>query len=147
MQRLISTVLVSVAGFAALAASGTASAGVQSSHALTRAEVKAELQRARASGELALQTNDLYGTQLPQTRQSTLSRAEVTADLQRARASGELARETDELYGLIPAASASTASVGAPITHAEVRAETARAAKSGELRRQSNEFYPSDRPI
>jgi hypothetical protein len=139
MRRFISTLLVSSIGFATLVVTDAARA--QSQQPRTRAEVIAELRHARSTGELARQTDELYGAQLPSASQGTLTRAEVVADLQRARSSGELARETDELYGSQPAlANRST------LTRAAVTAELHRARATGELARQTDELYGAQLP-
>lgn len=62
----------------------TASQGSQ----VTRAEVKAEVLRARAAGELDI-TEATFPFQLPAER-STLTRADVRAEVVRAREAGEL---------------------------------------------------------
>ncbi|PZP26951.1 MAG: hypothetical protein DI603_23145 [Roseateles depolymerans] len=94
---------------------------------LSRQEVIAELQRARASGELARnhsENPDFH--RLPHTGTSTVSRAEVLAQLAHARASGELARSQRESYE-------PPAPTGRPLSRAEVLAELHRARANGEL--------------
>ncbi|WP_317203687.1 DUF4148 domain-containing protein [Janthinobacterium sp.] len=105
------TVAASAAAFAQAPAVG-----------LTRAEVTAELLRARAAGELSTGESD-YPKMPPFV--STLSRAQVTAEMVRARAAGEMSSgETD--YPKMPAF------VGT-LTRAEVTAELLRARAAGEI--------------
>lgn len=146
VKRTLSTVLITLAGIAAVGAARTADAQSVNSAPLTRAQVVAELQRARASGELARETDELYGSQPAQTYPSTTTRAQVKAELKQAIDSGELKRETDELYGAFePAPVHSTRST---LTRAQVHAEVLAAQKSGELARvNEDETYPSDHPI
>lgn len=74
---------------------------------LTRAEVMAELARARANGELAMDgeaqaepiVSRAAGAQGRPFAGPGLTRAEVKAELARARASGEMARYEDLLRG------------------------------------------------
>ncbi|MDC6166246.1 hypothetical protein [Paucibacter sp. XJ19-41] len=94
---------------------------------LSRQEVVAELERARASGELARnhsENPDFHGPTL--TSGSKVSRADVLAQLERARASGELARSQRESYEPpVP--------TGPGLSRTEVVAELLRARASGEL--------------
>lgn len=107
---------------AALIAAGSSVAG-----GLSRQEVVAELQRARASGELARyhsENPDFHGPTL--TNGSKVTRAEVLAQLEQARASGELARsQRDNYEPPVP--------TGPGLSRAEVVAELLRARASGEL--------------
>lgn len=107
---------------AALIATGSSLA-----EGLSRQEVVAELERARASGELARnhsENPDFHGPTL--TSGSMVSRADVLAQLERARASGELARSQRESYEPpVP--------TGPDLSRAEVVAELLRARASGEL--------------
>jgi hypothetical protein len=139
VKRFISSSAIFLAGLTTLAASGVASAQ-SSTGPLTRAQVVAQLQRARASGELARETDELYGAQLPQAHASTVTRAEVKEELKQARDSGQLARETDELYGSLPPEPSHSS-----LTRAEVHAAAVQAARQHKL--NSDENYPSDRPI
>lgn len=84
IQSAVAAALISV--FAA----GAAQAQVQDRQA-TRAEVIAELQRARATGELERLQKDSGGYAALELGQpgKGLSRAEVVAELERARRSGE----------------------------------------------------------
>lgn len=94
---------------------------------LSRQEVVAELERARASGELARnhsENPDFHGPAL--TSGSKVSRAEVLAQLTRARASGELADSQRESYE-------PPVTTGSGLSRAEVVAELLRARASGEL--------------
>lgn len=82
---------ITVAALALAATTGFASEAPQfkTEHSgLTRAEVRAELLRARAAGELG--HGEGYESIQPKAFVSTTSRAEVIAELQRARAAGEL---------------------------------------------------------
>jgi hypothetical protein len=70
----------------------------------TRAEVKAELAQAAASGELEANRGEAYAGFIDKNvPQSNLSRAEVKQELARARANGELEGRT-EAYGGFPEA-------------------------------------------
>ncbi|MDP2004172.1 MAG: DUF4148 domain-containing protein [Rubrivivax sp.] len=97
----------------------------------TRAEVTAELDAARASGELGAMTGEDSGS-FHRSRQpftSALSRAQVLAELAAARRSGELAAMTGEDSGSAYAALHPAAST---VTRAQVVAELLRARTSGE---------------
>ena len=123
-----------------------ASAPSSASAGLTRAEVMAELARAKASGEFTI-----YGEAQAEPIVSRaagalgrpfagpgLTRAEVMAELARAKASGEFT-----IYGEAqaePIASRAAGAQGRPfaepgLTRAEVKAELARARASGEMAR------------
>lgn len=85
-KQLIVSSLLAVFGTAALATEATEFTIPAST--LSRAEVRAELARARGNGELV---SSAEADQRPfGAMASTLTRAEVLADLARARASGEL---------------------------------------------------------
>jgi hypothetical protein len=85
-QQSITVLALVVAGSAASAIEATQTRVPATG--LTRAEVQAELARARANGELL---SDAQIEQQPfGTMASTLTRAEVQAELARARANGEL---------------------------------------------------------
>lgn len=60
----------------------------------TRTEVMAELDKARASGELNNNLNEFYTPKF----KSTKTRAEVIAELDKARANGELNNNLNEFY-------------------------------------------------
>jgi len=82
---------------ALLALSASAAFAVAPAEPVTRAQVLAELQQARQSGELlangesSLKNNELFPGQYPQkTVSSEITRAQVLAELQQARQSGEL---------------------------------------------------------
>lgn len=70
---------------------------------LTRAEVKADLARAVANGELEARGEAYAGYVDRHAPQSTLARAEVKQELARARANGEL-EGRNEAYGGFPQA-------------------------------------------
>ena len=117
------------ASLLALAAAPAAFAqSAASPEPVTRAGVVAELQRARAAGEL--EPGVAYGYSGMQTPESALSRAAVVAELARARNAGEL-RYVNTPESGYPWAAAQTASTK---TRAEVRAEVQAAARAGTLR-------------
>ena len=94
---------------------------------VTRAEVRAEVLRARAAGELDItEATPAFAVAAA----SGLTRAEVRAEAIRARAAGELDL-TEADYPVLAVAPAST------LTRAEVRAEFIRARNAGEI--QSDE--------
>ncbi|HXD06181.1 MAG TPA: DUF4148 domain-containing protein [Burkholderiaceae bacterium] len=98
MKRFISTALISLTGITALMAAGAASAQ-SSTEPLTRAQVVAQLQQARASGELARETDELYGSLPPEASHSTLSRAQVHAEVLQAAKQHKLDPvDSDEYY-------------------------------------------------
>lgn len=107
----------------ALAAPSQAQAGTSSG--LTRAEVQAELARARAAGEIQPWNDEIIPVRRDATP-STVTRAQVVAELEAARASGELARLQRETY--LPENRPSTK------TRAQVQAETAEARRLGLMR-------------
>jgi len=92
-----------------LLASGAAAMAVEATQwnppagQLTRAEVKAELARAVANGELDSRGEAYAGYVDRHLPESTLARAEVKQELARARANGELA-DRNEAYGSFPQA-------------------------------------------
>ena len=112
------------------AAAGTAFADetgyVQTTSTLSRAEVLAELARARAAGEVN-QPGESYGQFRVNEVKSTTTRAEVLAELTRARAAGEVP-QTGEDYALFPQR-AQTSATASGRTREEVRAEARRAAR------------------
>lgn len=108
-----------------LLAAGAAMADGGASAALSREQVIAELQRARAAGEMDHLDSEIGYT--PQLAVSTKTRAEVVAELQRARAAGEM-DQLDSEGGYVP--KITTAST---TTRAQVLAELERARASGEL--------------
>jgi hypothetical protein len=93
----------------ALLASGAAAMAVEATQwnppagQLTRTEVKAELARAVANGELDARGEAYAGYVDAHAPQSTLARAEVKQELARAQASGEL-ESRNEAYGSFPQA-------------------------------------------
>ena len=90
---------------------------------VTRAEVRAEVLRARAAGELDItEATPAFAVAAP----SSLTRAEVRAEAIRARAAGELDL-TEADYPVLAVGPAST------LTRAEVRAEFIRARNAGEI--------------
>lgn len=90
---------------------------------VTRADVRAEVLRARAAGELDITE---ASPAFPVAAASGLTRAEVRAEAIRARAAGEL-DYTEANYPLLAAATPST------LTRAEVRAEFIRARDAREI--------------
>lgn len=128
---------MSTKNFAALATVALALAGASvtafaADTGLTREQVRAELARARASGEL-LPNSESYGYNnasitLPKaaaaTADSGKSREQVRAELARARADGTLVPNS-ESYGY-----ATPVVAGTSRTRAEVRAEAIEAAKA-----------------
>lgn len=103
---------------------------VMAEEGLTRAEVQAELARARAAGELR-PWNDEVGFPRVADTPSAVTRAEVKAQLAAARNSGELLRIQRETYE--PPVQA------AQKTRAQVRAETAEARRLGLMRHNGND--------
>ncbi|QPF74435.1 DUF4148 domain-containing protein [Roseateles sp. DAIF2] len=106
--------------------------GAAMAQGLSREQVAAELQAARASGQLQLLNSENpdaagRGQIAASGKASALSRATVLNELQHARASGELARVDSESYG------PSVAPVASTKTRAEVMAELQRARASGEI--------------
>lgn len=107
---------LTVSALAATAALVCVSAQAQTSP-LTRAQVSAELQQARASGELEATASEGFGLpvaverrvtpvsdaplQAPQA-QGGVTREQVRAELQRARAAGEMDFAAAEVYGTSP---------------------------------------------
>lgn len=91
---------------------------------VTRAEVRAEVLRARAAGELEI--NEATPAFPVAAQPSRLTRAEVRAEAIRARAAGELDL-TEADYPVLSATPPST------VTRAEVRAEFIRARDAGEI--------------
>jgi hypothetical protein len=113
------------ASLIALAASQTAFAQDSVAAApVTRASVVAELQRARAAGEL--EAGEAYGLPAIQASASTVSRAQVVAELQRARAAGEL--EISDTYG-VP----TIRTEASTLTRAEVKSQVLAAMHDGTL--------------
>ncbi len=113
---------------AAIALVGTTSAFAQDAEQhvptgsqLTRAEVKAEVQRARDAGELIVASETALNATQPVKATSGLTRAEVRAEVLKAQADGSLARAA-ELDGNFAAAPAPT-NTAAARTREEVRAE------------------------
>jgi len=101
------------------------------SQALTRAEVTAELFRARQAGEIGTYGDSDRSFRNSATRHepSTLTRAQVQAELLRARSSGELAI-TNEVYG---------ANVGATQAPSKVRADVTTERQIGGFSRGGNQ--------
>ena len=97
-------------------------------HAVTRASVVAELQRARAAGEL--EPGEQYGLPAARSAPSAVSRSAVVAELDRARKAGEL-RYVDTRETGFPTVTAPQATER---TRAEVKAELQAAMRSGALR-------------
>lgn len=132
----------------ALALTSLLSAGAALADGLSRADVVAELARARASGELSAQQSEGYGFSgfAPQIlgAKSQVSRDTVKAELQRARQSGELARRDAESYSPV----VQTFAVSTK-TRAEVVAELQAARASGEyaLLNSNNPSYAHLLPV
>ena len=103
------TVAVSLLAGAAAAMAVEATQWNPQAGQATRAEVKAELARATANGELVERGEAYAGYVDRNLPQSTLTRAEVQEELARARANGELENRT-EAYGGFPDAHRYTAS-------------------------------------
>jgi hypothetical protein len=117
IKTFIAAVAVAMGSAPALAAEAT-QLSIDAS-VLTRAEVRAELARAIASGEMD-ERGESYGSFPAANRQPTsvaLSREAVVAELQRARTAGEL-DVPGEAYGSFNATAASSTR-----TRADVRAE------------------------
>ncbi len=132
-----------LAAFAVLnSASASAFASTPTS-TLTRAQVVAEFERARAAGELPASANET-NTKTQRPAASTLTRAEVQAEYLRARAAGEpIDIEEQASAANSTANSARTAApTGAramALTRAEVLSDYLRARHSGELALRSND--------
>ena len=102
-QRFASVAIAAVAAFAGTAAfaqEATSDAWMNAASTKTRAEVQAELARARAAGELTVTEAD-YG-RLPRTP-GVASRDAVRAELAAARASGEWRTLGAEAYDFVAA--------------------------------------------
>jgi len=146
MNRITRRILPLVVALGATAL-GTASVFAQTASdsqpmPLTRQQVTAELQRARASGEIDNAAAELNGGSYGRAKSWNSAamrptRTEVVAELQRARSSGELDRTSSELEGAPVIASTSHFSRG------EVVAELKRARASGELDRTAMELEGS----
>ena len=124
MNKFNALILTSISIFAS-----TAAFAGQSEGGLTRAEVQAEYQRARAAGEI----NDTgYTTAVTSklSSVSTLSRADVMAEYQRALAAGELKVHNS---GYSTATTSATPSAST-LTREQVMSEYRRARDAGELR-------------
>ena len=117
--------LLTLLAAGAAAASDTSDSIVQNSQAtsgrLTRAEVKAELARARAAGEI--QEGDGGAWFHSPAGASALTRSEVRADVARARAAGEL-QYGEDLPSILPR------QAGIPRKRDAVRAEAKQAARN-----------------
>lgn len=122
----LSTLLALVAAGSSFAQEGTQDFANQTLSTRTRAEVIAELEQARASGQL-LVSGELYGSFRPAQIVSTRTRGEVLAELDAARRDGTLqTRNSGPFYGSFqPHEFVSTK------TRAEVRAEVLRAQAAG----------------
>lgn len=133
MSKFIATAALSAVFAGAITFSGTALAQTQE-RPLTRAEVIADLQQARASGELARQHSESGGYARLELRDnsSAVSRAAVVAELKRAQAAGELdnafRESASHQFGQSPVKAQASG-----LTRAEVKAELDRARRSGEL--------------
>lgn len=119
--------LISTSAFAQSTTNAT-----QANQAKTRAEVIAELQAARASGEGS--PGDTYGYDLAyKPFVSTKTRAQVKAELEQARANGELRSEGDT-YGY----DAGNSGFVSTKTRAQVKAELLDAKRSGQWQSQGD---------
>ncbi|MEW6706866.1 MAG: DUF4148 domain-containing protein [Pseudomonadota bacterium] len=87
-KQLIAFVSIAMAAGSALADDITPDGSAQALSTKSRAEVKAEVQRAAAAGELLAAGEEDFG--VPTVRSTTLARAEVKAEVLAARARGEL---------------------------------------------------------
>ena len=94
VKQIAIAVSLVLAGTAAMAVEATQ----WNSPTVTRAEVKQELARARANGELEEVGEAYGGFHHADLRKSTVTRAEVKQELARARANGEL-EDVGETYG------------------------------------------------
>jgi hypothetical protein len=104
----------------------TSAAVAMQAGTVTRAQVVAELYRARANGEIPVTEAD-YG-KLPAAGPSNVTREQVRAELERAQKNGEIPR-TQADYGRIPAYTGTST-----MTRAQVAAELAQAQKHGQIR-------------
>lgn len=122
MKAVITIVAAAAAAFVSLAAQAQST-----SQPLTRAQVQAELARARAAGELDYAAQEAYGpaaivkraapttaqtpaAESPKVEKTGLTREQVKAELARARKSGELEAQVLATYGLeAPAKAQATA--------------------------------------
>ncbi len=127
MTKLNALLLATVSVFASASAYAAESAS-----GLTRAEVTAEYQRARAAGELPITGYETSYT-LKARAPATLTRADVQAEFVRASQAGELR----SVNGYASAADAPTVS---SLTRAEVRNEYVRARSTGELAEANIDF-------
>lgn len=127
--RAIAALTLTLAAISSFA--GNVSSIPPAGQALTRAEVLAELVRARQAGEIGTygDSDSSFRLSAGQGQPSSLTRAQVVAELQRARSNGELAI-TSELYG-----ANLTVGSGSLRTRAEVLAEV----KTGGLSRGGNQ--------
>lgn len=126
-NRIIAALTLTLATISSFA--GTAAPS--SEHALSRAEVLAELSRARQAGEIGSygDSDRSFSTSARLAQTSTLTRAQVLAELQRARNSGELAVNS-ELYG---------ASLNVNTPSLRTRAEVLAEVRSGGFSRGDNQ--------
>jgi hypothetical protein len=139
-----------IAGATILSLGSIAFAQVQPATApLTRAEVRAELARAQAAGELAWHSYAVVAAPAPNAGAQGrafagpgLTREQVRAELMRARAAGEIAWH-EYSVARMPAPNAGGAQgrafAGPGLTREQVRAELMRARASGELERPEGE--------
>ena len=127
-QRFIAAAALVLAAATAGTAYAGETAAVAATSTLSRADVLAELARARAAGEVN-PPGESYSQFHVSELKSTTTRAEVVAELARARAAGEVpqAGEAYDVFALRPQ-QAATATASAR-TREEVRAEARRAAR------------------
>lgn len=132
MSKFFATAALSAVFAGAITFSG---AVLAQERPLTRAEVVADLQKARASGELDRQQREGAGYSHLELNSNgaSASRASVLAELRRAQAAGELdnafRESASHQFGQSPSKATSS------VTRAEVKAELDRARRSGELAR------------
>lgn len=125
-QRFIAAAVLALT--AAGGAFAAETAYVETGSTLSRAEVQAELARARAAGEVN-QPGEAYSLFRANEVKSTTTRAEVLAELARARANGEI--QAGEAYALFPQRAPQTEGATAVARSREdVRAEALRAART-----------------
>lgn len=126
----MNTKTIIAASLLSLLAAGSAFAQTASG-GLTREQVRAELMRARAAGEIP--ENEVQLSALPIGKStSTVTRAQVIAEYYRARANGEIAtNDTD--YPKMPATTST-------VTREQVKAELAAARARGEIPQNEVDF-------
>ncbi|UXH79065.1 DUF4148 domain-containing protein [Roseateles amylovorans] len=132
MSKIISVAVVSSLFAGLIAFSGVAAAQA-SDKPLTREQVVAQLQAARASGELARVQSENGSFSPIEIGSSRVSRAQVIEELKRSQASGEIDAAFRDSHAY--PAPLVTKSASSPVTREQVKAELERARKSGEFAR------------